>query len=286
LLQRKSVKLIIVPVYKKFFYFLDLLKRGKPAWPTYWQYYYFPYRHFFNAYFSFFPLLDREALKKRVEAIHPEHYSRLRLLLQAGKVEKILKAIHQRSLKLARPEKSCSLKVYLIIGFFSPEAFLLPLKKEKVIVFGLERWRDLSSLDLFYAHEYAHWLLETKVTIIPEERKAFWYLLVEGLACWFSGLVLPQRPLTDHLFLRRDRLNWCLENESFLKEIFENYKHDLEKIMMLEQQGEAALGLPPRTLHFLGYRAWEQYFAKPQSLSFQELVNSPEELLNLISSEF
>ena len=283
--QRKSVKLVLVPVYKRFFYFLDLIKKGKPAWPTYWQYYYFPYRHFFNAYFSLFPLLDREALKKRVEAIRPQHYSRLRLLLQSRKLEKILRGIHQRSLKLASPEKPCLLKVYLIIGFFSPEAFLLPLKQEKVIVFGLERWRDLASFDLFYAHEYAHWLLERQAGSIPEGKRALWYLLAEGLACWFSSLVLPERPLTDHLFLKRDRLNWCLENESFLKEIFEKYSHDLEKIIMLEQQGEASLGLPPRTLHFLGYRACEKYFAKPQSLSFQELVNSPEELFNLISSE-
>lgn len=277
----KSSDLLLVPLYRRFFQFLDLLKKGEAAWPTYWRHYYFPYRQFFNAYFSLFPLLDRQALKIRVEAIKPSHYSRLRLFLRHSSAEKIIRKIHQRCLELVKPEKRSSIKVYLIIGFFSPEAFILSMGEEKVIVFGLERFRDLSSLDLFYAHEYAHFLLKEKAIEISKENEALWYLLSEGLACWFSSLVLPERPLTDHLFLRRDRLNWCLENESFLKSIFKSNSGDAEKIMRFEQYGDQSLGLPPRTLHFLGYRAIERYLNLNKKNNLFELIRHPEKLLSL-----
>lgn len=281
MIRKRAPGLEIVPLYKKFFRFLEVIKkRGKP-WPAYWRFYYFPYRQFFDAYFSFFPLLDREALKERVEAIRPQHYYRLRMLLRQNAVEKILRAVHPRCLRLASPENLKQVKVYLIIGFFSPEAFLLSLKKEKVIVFGLERFRDLSSLDLLYAHEYAHWLLQEKKIVIPKGKRAIWYLVSEGLACWFSSQVLPERPLTEHLFLRRDRLNWCLENESLLKEIFRAHGHDLERIMNLEQQGDPSLGLPPRSLHFLAYQFIENQARQLSRSNFQELIRRPEKLLNL-----
>ncbi len=279
--RKKDLKIKIIPLYKKFFDFLERMERGERAWPAYWRYYYFPHRHFFKAYFSLFPLLDKEALKKRVEAIKVHHYNRLRLLLERNSAEKILQAIHKRCLMFLGPKNLNQVKVYLIIGFFSPEAFLLKLKQEKVIVFGLERFRDLSSLDLFYAHEYGHWLLEEKGIKIPDEKRAFWYLISEGLACWFSSLVLPERPLTDHLFLRRDRLNWCLANESALKEIFQVYGHDLEKIITLEEQGDSSLGLPPRTLHFLGFRAIDNYVRHLGRANFFDLIDQPEKLFDL-----
>ncbi|MCX7975246.1 MAG: hypothetical protein N3B16_12240 [Candidatus Aminicenantes bacterium] len=273
--------LILIPLYQNFFHFLDLIEKGEDAWPLYWRYYYFPYRKFFDAYFALFPLLDRQALKIRVGAIKPNHYSRLRSLLKNRQAEKIIGKIHQHCLKIAPPEKNRPIKVYLMIGFFSPEAFLLSLGQEKVIVFGLERFRDLAFLDLLYAHEYAHYLLQEKSFEIADERKASWYLLSEGLACWFSSLVLPGRPLTDYLFLRRDRFNWCLENEALLKKIFKLFKQDLEKIMRLQQQGDQSLGLPPRTLHFLAYRAIEKYQKQEKDLTFRKLIQQPEKLLSL-----
>lgn len=277
----KSSGLLIVPLYKKFFRFLDGLKKGKKAWPAYWRYYYFPYRKFFDAYFSLFPLLDRQALKIRVESIRPQHYSRLRSLLKNSQAEKIIRIAHERCLKVIKPENISSIKVYLIVGFFSPEAFNLSLGQEKVIVFGLERFRDLFSLDLYYAHEYAHFLLQKGTIDVAEGKKASWYLLSEGLACWFSATVMPERPLTDHLFLRRDRLNWCLKNEAFLKTIFKEFSHDLDKIIYLEQQGDPELGLPPRSLHFLGYRAIEKYFNQSTSLPLNVFFRQPEKLLEI-----
>lgn len=279
--ERESSNLRLIPLYKNFFRFLDRLKRGESAWLGYWRHYYFPHRQFFNAYFSLFPLLDRQALKWRVEAIRPNHYDRLRSILSHGNAEKIIRQAHQRCLKLVKPERTKLIKVYLIIGFFSPEAFILSLGEEKVIVFGLERFRDLSSLDLFYAHEYAHFLLKEKIREVTKENEALWYLLSEGLACWFTSFVLPERPLTDHLFLRRDRLNWCLENESLLVKIFNSKKDDIETIMRIEQYGDQAINLPPRTLHFLGYRAIEKYLKINKKSNFFELLSQPEKLLSL-----
>jgi len=273
-----KIPLKIIPLYKRFFRFLGHWRKGRPAWPVYWRHYCFPYWRFFAAYFSLFPLLDRQALKERVGAIRPQHYWRLRLLLRNNAAEKILRAVHERCFLQAYPEDFSPIIVYLIIGFFSPEAFLLALGGEKVIVFGLERFRDLSSLDLLYAHEYAHLLLGRKKIAIPQEKKAAWYLISEGLASWFSSQVLPERPLTDHLFLRRDRFNWCLENEDFLKDIFRSSAQDLEKIIRYEQQGEMSLGLPPRALHFLGYRVVENYIRQFPGLTFSKLIGELQEL--------
>ncbi len=277
---KTKARLKIVPLYKQFFLFLEAIEKGATKWPSYWRLYYFPYRRFFEAYFSLFPLLDRQALIDRVEAVRPEHYSRLRFLLQDRAAEKILQAIHQRCFRFALPGDVLPVEVYLLIGFFSPVAFILRLGQKKVIVFGLERFRDLSLLDIFYVHEYAHLLLQRHDLAIPAEKKGSWFILAEGLACWFSTQVLPERPLTDHLFLRRDRLNWCWQNEARLRQLFTSYASQEEKIVYLEQQGDASLGLPPRTLHFLGFKAVEEY-ARSQNLRATVFFSEPERLLEL-----
>lgn len=276
---KEGPALHIVPLYRQFFRFLRALTKGKAAWPAFWRHYYFPHRCFFDAYFSLFPLLDRPALKSRVEAVRPEHYSRLRLLLRQEAAEKILASTHRRCLRLAQPDSHEPIIVYLLIGFFSPEAFLMRLGQGPVIVFGLERYRDFSQLDVFYAHELAHLLVERKKPDVPPAKKALWPLLAEGLACWFSSRVLPEHPLTEHLFLPRGRLNWCFQNEARLRRILADYRGNEEKIRELEQRGDPDLGLPPRALHFLGYQAAEKYFQPPGSEDIKTIFASPEKVL-------
>lgn len=279
--KKEFPELRIFPLYKNFFRFLAACRQGEPAWQAFWRHYYFPHRKFFEAYLALFPLIDRPALKGRVEAVRPEHYARLRLLLRRRAAEKILASTHRRCLSLAQPEDREPVEAYLLVGFFSPEAFLLRIGKKAVVVFGLERYRDFSHLDVFYAHELAHLLIERKKIAVPQEKKAHWYLLTEGMACWFSSRVLPEHPLTDHVFLSRGRLNWCWQNLPLLRKIFRRYQEDERKIRELESRGDPNLDLPPRVLHFLGYQAMENQFQKPGDEIIKDVFASPEKLLRL-----
>lgn len=277
--RKEFLELKIVPLYKNFFRFLTARQKGEAPWPAFWRHYYFPHRRFFESYFSLFPLVDRPALKGRVEAVKPAHYGRLRLLLQRKTAERILASTHRRCLSFIQPEEHRPVEAYLLIGFFSPEAFLMRLGEKLVIVFGLERYHDFSRLDIFYAHELAHLLIERKKTAVPQEKRAVWYLLTEGIACWFSSRVLPEHPLTDHLFLSRGRLNWCWQNQALLRKIFTLYRRDEGKIRELEQRGDANLGLPPRVLHFLGYLAVEKQAPQLGDEAIRVIFASPEKLL-------
>jgi hypothetical protein len=268
----------IYSLYRDFFAFLDNPTFHRPKWRAYYSTYYKPHRDFFEAYFSIFPLLDLESLRDRVESVKKGDYSGLRNLLALSPPEAIIERALRRCRQVtARDEEP---DVYLFVGFFSPDAFIMNLKEKAVICFGLERYKDFNLMAILFAHEYAHFLMcQSPVKIAPElEWK--WRLMAEGLATVFSSRAIPERPLADHFLVRRDALNWYAEKEDLLRKIYNPEESTSKEILEIFAQGKPELSIPPRAGKYLAFQAVKKYLGHEQE-RIEVLLADKKALLSL-----
>ncbi|HID10060.1 MAG TPA: hypothetical protein EYP17_01990 [Candidatus Latescibacteria bacterium] len=256
----------VFPIYRDFLRFLEALSRGAPPWEAYVEYYARPHRRFLGACWEAFGI-DEEALRARVERVRRGHYSLLEGLLWMEEPEDIVLRALGRCFRLTPPPEEP--EVYLTVGFFSPDAFVLKVGGKPKIGFGLERFQDFRLLGLLVAHEYAHWL-RRMLRGFPEEENWGERLVSEGLAVFFSGRAFPGTPPYRLLRLPRARWNWCLENEALL---WERVAHE---VIFGEE-------LPPRTWTYIAYRLIQSFDARREHDLRDLLTIPPEEVLSRLS---
>jgi hypothetical protein len=262
----------IFPLYRDFFRFLEGMQAGGDPWEIYQDVYLRPHRDFLKAYWSaYFPGIDVHTLRDRVRQVRRGHYAVLEHLVAGNDVDGIVAGVIElcRRWLPAIPEPD----VYLMVGFFSADGFLVGLRGRPVIGIGLERYRDLRPLDIILAHEYCHFARQMilggsgpDMTGRLDEK-----LFSEGLGVYFSRQVFPGRSLGDHLLISRQRLNWCRENESMLLELVRGRAGDGDLIPELFGTGGFGRGLPPRTGMYLGYRLVEEVMVEGER-SFEDLL--------------
>jgi hypothetical protein len=201
--------------------------------------------------------LNSQSLRQRVEAIKISDYSALRHLISICPPEKLVHEAYVRCVEIFPPEEEPD--VYLFIGFFSPDGFVMNYKQQPVICFGLERFKNFELLKILFVHEYTHFLLNEGGEEIPEERRFHWLLISEGLATHLSILAFPNRKLSDHLLFTNDKLNWCQKNESYIRENYFSGHLTPQDLISLYVQGDPHLDIPPRAGRYLGFRALQRY---------------------------
>lgn len=266
-------------LYKDFFRFLNSIIPQSDKWALYNAHYYQLHQDFLKTYFSHFPLIDFSNLRQRVEAIRPEDYSQQRSLISVCPPEPIIKEAYERCVRIIAPKEKPA--VYLFIGFFSPDGFVMDFKGMPIICFGLERFKDFNLLKILFAHEYAHFLLNLSRGEVPEDKKFKWLLLSEGMGTYFSRHAFPEYKLSDHFLFRRDRLNWCQENEPLLREIYCAGKHSSQQLIDFYKKGNAELDLPPNTGKYLGFLAIKKYLYKHKSKDLGSLFDDKKKILSL-----
>lgn len=261
-------------LYRNFFCFLEEIsspsKRQSEKWPLYFESYYQPNKEFLDTYFTRFPLLDNAALKQRVEAIKPSDYSLLLSLVELSPPEKLIKSAYDKCLRIVSPPQEP--EVYLFIGFFSADGFVMHFRQKPVICFGLERFRDFRLFRVLFAHEYVHFLLNITKPEIAVEHDIQWTILSEGLSTCFSSIVLPHLPLAEHFFFRRDMLNWCQANEVFLRGIFCSEELSSQELMEFYAKGNPELSLPPRAAKYLGFQAVKRWLVQNRGSDIAALI--------------
>jgi uncharacterized protein YjaZ len=171
--------------------------------------------------------------------------------------------------------------VYLFIGFFSPDGFVMNYKNKPVICFGLERFKEFELLKILFVHEYAHYLLNQGKEEVPEEKRFQWLLLSEGLAVHLSFRAFPNRKLSDHLLYTNDKLNWCQQNESYLRERYLSRKLTSQELISLYMQGDPDLDIPPRAGRYLGYQALQRYLNHRTESGIKDLLLDRKKALTL-----
>lgn len=269
----------VFSLYRDFFKFLEKITSHKEKWNIYFSCYYQPHEDFFENYFSGFPLINIENIKQRVEAIKTSDYSRLKNLISVCNPEEIIKEAYEKCVKVVLSKEEP--EVYLLIGFFSPDGFVMSYRGKPVICFGLERFKDFSLLRILFAHEYAHFLLNLSRGVVPEAKQLKWLLISEGLATHFSSLVFPDYKLSDHFFFRRDRLNWCQENESFLRGVYRSGKFSSKDLMEFYDKGNPDLNIPPRAAKYLGFKAVRRYLTQSKERNISLLLSDKKQALSL-----
>lgn len=266
-------------LYKDFFQFLSRITSQSDKWALYNTHYYQLHQDFLDEYFSHFPLIDFSNLKERVEAIRPSDYSQQRSLVSVCPPEPIIKEAYEKCKNIVPPEKKPA--VYLFIGFFSPDGFVIDFKGKPIICFGLERFKDFNLLKILFAHEYTHYLLNLSRGEVPEDKKYKWLLLSEGMGTYFSQLAFPKYKLPDHFLFRRDRLNWCQKNELYLREIYCSVKYSSRQLIDFYKNGNDELDLPPNTGKYLGFLAVKKYLDQHKYKDISSLLDDKKKILSL-----
>jgi hypothetical protein len=266
-------------LYLDFFKFLEKISPHQDKWPVYFEDYYKPHQIFLENYFSHFPLIDSSSLKERAEAIKPSDYAGVINLVAFCPPEPIIQEAYEKCRRVVLPKEEP--EVYLFIGFFSPDAFVMMVEGRPVISFGLERFKDFRLLKILFAHEYAHFLLYLSQGVVPEEKKIKWLILSEGISTYFSSLIFPDRPLCDHFLFRRDRFNWCQAHERYLREIFCSEKFSSQELMDYYFKGDPELSLPPRVAKYLGFEAVKNYLGQNKDIALKSLFSDKELALSL-----
>ncbi len=269
----------IVALYRDFFKFLEKIGQAEEKWNHYLTFYYKPHQKFLENYFSHFPLINFSSLKHRVEKIKASDYSWLRHLISACSPEKIIKDAYKKCRGIVSPKEEP--EVYLIIGFFSPDGFVMNFRGSPVICFGFERLKDFRLLSIIFAHEYAHFLLEKSRGTVPEEKKFEWLLLSEGIGTYFSFLAFPERRMYEHFLLGRGTLNWCQRNEAYLKRICSPAKVSPAHGIEFYFKGNPEMSIPPRACKYLGFQAVRRYLRQYKEKNIGSLLTDKKTLLSL-----
>jgi len=261
-------------LYKDFFKFLDRISYFSSKWDGYLKLYYLPNKEFLDTYFSHFTLLNFSNLKDRVESIRTSDYSLIKNLISINPPEKIIKDAYEKCKNIVPAPKTP--QVYLFIGFFSPDAFVMEFKEKPVICFGLERFKDFKLLKLLFAHEYSHYLLNLGKRRVLRIERIKELLISEGIGTYFSSIVFPEYRIFDHFFFTKDLFNWCQENENYLRNIFCSGKYSSEELVNFYKIGNYELNLPPRAGKYLGYRAVKKYLEKNREKNIKILLSNPD----------
>ncbi len=269
----------IFSLHLDFFNFLEKIELCSEKWPAYSTCYYQPHREFLENTFSHYPLINISSLKERVEAVKAPDYAHLKSLVSVCSPEGIIREAYEKCKAILPPPLEP--EVFLFVGFFSPDGFVIDFHGSPVICFGLERFRDFTLLKVLFAHEYTHFLLNLSQGDVPEAKRVKWLLISEGLGTYFSSLVFSEQGLSDHFLFRRDRLNWCQENETHLKKIYCSGKFSPQELMDFYARGNSELNLPPRAAKYLGYRAVEKYFARQKERNIGLLLSDKDRVLSL-----
>jgi hypothetical protein len=267
----------VFSLYRDFFRFLQALEGDADPWEWYQKIYLDPHKKFFRAYWSaYFPQMDLGTLQDRVRRVRRGHYSALEHLLQQNDLERQVQEILARCLAIlpsfAEPD------VFIIIGFFSPDGFLVTIGGRPAIGIGLERFRNLRLVDIILAHEYGHYARRLALGYSPSsgpeslEQK----LLSEGLSISVSRRVCPGRRLCDYLLMSPQRLNWCQENEARLMALARPELGSDRLVPVFFGCGQPDAGIPARTGLYLGHRLVERALQRMGWGAFKRLLAMPD----------
>lgn len=271
----------IFSFYRDFFKFLDKIPSAEEKWKIYLTCYYQPHKDFLKDYFSHFPLIDFSSLKQRVEKIKASDYSWLRHLISSCGPEKMIRDAYKKCQRIVAPKEEP--EVYLIIGFFSPDGFVMNYQGKSVICFGLERFKDFRLLRIIFAHEYAHFLLKKSGGKVPEDKEIKWLLLSEGIGTYFSLLAFPESRLYEHFLFARGTLNWCQRNEAYLRKTYSFQKFSPIQLMDFYIKGNPELNIPPRAGKYLGFQAVKKYLTQNRDKNIGSLLSDKKSLLSLFN---
>ncbi len=241
-----------------------MLNIERDRWTTFRRYYFEKHRDFLSLVWFGYQGYTVKNIKERVAALKKEDYADLENQLKIYDIEENTWEIMQHCKILLHDPDPCN--IYLFIGFFSPDGFVLRYRGEYIICVGLERFHNFKNYDLLLAHEYCHYILNKQG---GGERTALRDRLIrEGISVYFSKLAYPGKKEHSYFFLSRGRFNYLTKNYD---QIIEGLKErGLLKEELFSMESES---LPPRSGYFIGYRLINEYMKRRGLQDIQVLID-------------
>jgi hypothetical protein len=195
-------------LYPDFFRFLDTLdEEGKQElgrWERFERLYFDKHSEILSTLWFQCQTYSRENIRERVLAVKRGDYGELRSALLRYDLPGATEAVLERCAGIARHVPA---DVYLLVGFFSPDAFVADFGGKPSICVGLERFRTFRHYPILLSHEYCHLLVALRKSRSAED--VVQRAVGEGLAVYFSRLAFPGEREHTCLFMK-ERSFWDL----------------------------------------------------------------------------
>jgi len=257
-------------MYRDFFVFLRMINLEKDTWRAFKRYYYDKHSDFLSHLWHSYQCYTTRNIRERVRMIKKDDYADIENLLKIYDIEEKTHEVLMHCKRIYFDHSRCN--VYILIGFFSPDAFVLWYKGRFVICVGLERFHDFKNYDILLAHEYFHYI-QNKIHG-PISGHLVLQLIREGISVHFSRIAYPGRKEHEYLFLTEQALAGA-------KESYETIREKLrQKSISREQLFSAASGeLTPRSGYYVGYRLVSEFIAGAEDKGPSALLGKEEQIL-------
>ncbi len=214
----------IYHLYRDFFRFLKSLEVEKNVWKSFREYYFDKYRDFLSVVWFKYQNYSLKIIRDRVLSIKIGDYSDVEASLKLYDIESNTKLIINDCRKILYLPEVCH--IYLFIGFFSPDAFVVKYRGRYVIVVGLERFHNFSKYPILLSHEYCHYV-QNMISGELKENILIRRLVREGIAIYFTKLLFHSREDKLYSFKPWDYVFMDKQTYNYLNERFETYIDEL-----------------------------------------------------------
>lgn len=278
-------------LYPDFFRFLDTLddERGneRNRWESFERMYFGRHSDILSTLWFECQTYSRENIRERVLAVRRGDYGELRSALLGYDLP------GNTETALARCEGlggSVAADVYLLVGFFSPDAFVADFRGKPSICVGLERFRTFRHYPVLLSHEYCHLLIAQR-NVRPSGGAAA-RAVREGLAVYFSRLAFPGEREHSYLFMK-ERSYWeLLVRYPGAREAAEELRRSRESREGIfrgrweldpprgrsSPETESQRALPPRAGYFFGYMLVRDYVERTGIWEIGDLIGRCEDI--------
>ncbi len=240
-------------LYRDFFLFLRMISLEKDIWTAFRRHYFDKHRDFLKEVWFSYQKYTPKNIRERVTDIKREDYAAIESELKIFDIEENTREIILHCKGMLHDPDPCN--VYLFIGFFSPDGFVILYNGEHVICVGLERFRNFKNYDVLLSHEYYHYILNKQC---PRRRESLRNDLVrEGLCIYFSKIAFPGRKEHLYLFLNEEQFSGLERNAGALMSKVKGGRLRREELF-----GSHSRQFPPRAGYYLGYRLVKDFIER------------------------
>ncbi len=257
-------------LYRDFFVFLRIINLEKDTWGAFRRYYYDKHPDFLSYLWHTYQGYTARNIRERAGMIKKEDYADVENLLKIYDIEGRTREILLHCKRIYYDQDSCN--VYILIGFFSPDAFVLWYKGRFVICVGLERFHDFKNYDILLAHEYFHYI-QNKVRGSISGPLAV-QLIREGICVHFSKIAFPGRKEHEYFFLTEQAFADARESYQTIREKLQCNKLHREQLF-----SAASGGLPLRAGYYVGYRLVSEFISEEEYTDADALLGKEEQIL-------
>ncbi|MFW6138718.1 MAG: DUF2268 domain-containing putative Zn-dependent protease [Spirochaetota bacterium] len=230
-------------------------------------YYFEKHKDFLSEVFFKFQGFTLRNIIERVNMIRKQDYAELENALKIYDIEEHTTEIILLCKNLLGSHDICH--VFLYIGFFSPDAFVIRYSNDYVICVGLERFRNFINYDVLLSHEFGHYIQNKRKG--PGNEGLICKLVREGISVYFSRLAFPGKKENEYLFLKRQNYNFLNLNYQHFLDRLKNHHTRIEDLFRTESKV-----FPPRAGYFLGYRIVQEYVKKIGPEDINQLIEVDE----------